>query len=474
MGRTAFAVSVLALFSILFAQSPVPQMVGVEASYVHAGDTLQHLLDEHRFRELSSKLSQASGTLKPEQQDYFEGALELRRNHLLESKKLLERAVNTKDPDLRDQERDTALTHQQVFDALMMLGNLYMRACRYGAAADLYDFLDKVWANKLDDGGESIRKRRHVGVLLKDVPPQTISISGPCTLTPNAEGYPIQIGDLTFRAVFDTGANFSQISESTAVAWGVAPLAGSPMWVTGFAGRSYQAHLGVVSELRIGTAILRNVVFIIAADERVAVPEIHTQLKPALGFPVLDALETLTFSRDGTLAIHGEPEKSTGTAQIWLGEQSLLVSLGLRAVDDERLFVLDTGAGNSFLTEKYLNENQALFPGPPTSEAQLAGGGGVRDIPAYIAKHLPIWFGATPIYLDGQHVLTATQGGEAENYFGVIGADVLSRFASYTIDLKRMEFSLRLPAAPGRVEASVLEAVTGPHACASPSRSVCR
>ncbi|MBV9158401.1 MAG: hypothetical protein JO097_19215 [Acidobacteriaceae bacterium] len=47
---------------------------------------------------------------------------------------------------------------------------------------------------------------------------------------------------------------------------------------------------------------------------------------------------------------------------------------------------------------------------------------------------------ATQVYLDGQQILTASQGGEAENYYGLIGNDVLGTFASYTIDLDRMEF----------------------------------
>jgi hypothetical protein len=284
-----------------------------------------------------------------------------------------------------------------------------------------------------------------VGVLLKDVPPQTASVSGPCIIAKNAEGYPIEVGDRAVRAIFDTGANLSQISESTAAAWGITALPGTPLRVTGFGGRSYEAHVGVVPELRIGTATLHHVVFIIAPDQEVAIPELHAQLKPALGFPVLDALGSLTFSNDGKLTIHSQPEKSTGKAALWLGDESLLISADLQPARDARLFLLDTGAANSYLTQSYLDENRAMFSGPATEEARLAGGGGVREIPAYSAKHLPLWFGTSPIYLDGQHILTGSQGGEAENYFGVIGTDVLATLSSYTIDLKEMQFSFTLP-----------------------------
>jgi predicted aspartyl protease len=405
--------------------------------------TLDGLLTAHRDTELAAALPRFSN-LKPEQHDYFAGALALRRNRLDEAKKLLERAVNTRDPDLRGQERDTALTHEQVFSALMMLGNLYMRAYHYGAAADMYDLIDRTYASHLEDGGQSIRRRRHVNVLLKDVPVQTASIAGESQVARNVEGYPIQIGERTVRAVLDTGASLSQISATTAAAWGVTPLPGTPAWVTGFGGRSYKAQMGVIRKLIIGSATVFNAVVVIAPDEQLTIGEIHAQLRPSLGFPIAAALGRITFSRDGTLTIHSQENAAAGKAPLWLGDESLLVALNARAGGDPQPFLLDTGAASSFLTENYVQEHRSEFPNPPADQARLAGGGGIREIPAYTAHHLPLWFGATPVYLDGQHILTATQGGEAENYFGVIGMDVLQKFSSYTIDLDRMEFSFSM------------------------------
>jgi hypothetical protein len=74
--------------------------------------------------------------------------------------------------------------------------------------------------------------------------------------------------------------------------------------------------------------------------------------------------------------------------------------------------------------------------------ARLAGAGGVHEIPAYEAHRLPLFFGNTPVLCTGQHVLTQPQGGEAENYFGVVGQDVLQLFFSYTLDFQNMRFSV--------------------------------
>lgn len=402
---------------------------------------LDRLLDNCRFPELAAMLPQVSN-LKAEQKDYFEGAVAFRRNRLDEAKKLLERAVNTRDPDLKGQERETVLSQQQVFHALMMLSSLYMRTYHYGAAADLYNLVNSTFATHFQDGGSSIRMQRHLNVVLKDVPPQSVSLSGEFKLDRNAEGYPIQVGDRTVRAIFDTGANLSQISETTAAAWGVMPLPGTPVSVMGMAGRFYKAHAGVIQEMRIGSATLHNVVVVIAPDEQLTIAEVHAQLRPVLGYPVAAALGKVTISRDGTLTIHSNENTATARAPLWLGDESLLVALNARPDGDEELFMLDTGSASTFLTDKYVQDHPGVFRGSPPEQARLAGAGGIREIPAYTAHHLPLWFGGTPIYLDGQHILTASQGGEAENYYGLIGGDVLGTFSSYTIDLNRMEFSV--------------------------------
>jgi hypothetical protein len=68
----------------------------------------------------------------------------------------------------------------------------------------------------------------------------------------------------------------------------------------------------------------------------------------------------------------------------------------------------------------------------------LAGAGGVREIPAFGARDVPLFVGSSVMLLNGQHILTQPAGGESENFFGLIGQDVLGLFTSYTIDFRNM------------------------------------
>lgn len=100
---------------------------------------------------------------------------------------------------------------------------------------------------------------------------------------------------------------------------------------------------------------------------------------------------------------------------------------------------LDSGAPFSLLSESAAKEwGVNLLDGTVT----FHGYGGDPFIPAYSANRLPLWFGSVMVFLNGQHVLGESQGGEAENFFGLIGQDLLQQFASYTIDFRTMRFSV--------------------------------
>jgi hypothetical protein len=44
--------------------------------------------------------------------------------------------------------------------------------------------------------------------------------------------------------------------------------------------------------------------------------------------------------------------------------------------------------------------------------------------------------------LDGQHVLAQPTLGPGEDYFGIIGQEVLSQLSGYTIDFRTMTFTV--------------------------------
>lgn len=425
----------------------VAQAIGspaVSAQTASSAAHLQQLLDQHNYVEFAQELPHATG-LTPDQQNYFNGVLAYREGRFGNDDvvKPLVSAVNAK---------TSALSANQVESALEILGLNAAKTYHYATSAQMYQDIDVAFGAAMGNTVKPIRERRHIAVLLLKVPPQTVDISGDFSLKKTADGYPISIGGKMFSAGLDTGAAISVVSESTAARWGLTTLDGTAT-LHGYGSGTFQAHPAVIPVLQIGKAELHNVVVMVTADQNLYIPEIKLQFNALLGYPVASALGRLTFSKDGTLTVSAQspaPGQENGAA-LWVGDSFLLASVNTMPIFERgkvtgsngtRLFVLDTGSGSSYLTDRYLAEHTNVFTGQPSDVARLAGPGGIREIAAYTAHHLPLWFGSTLVLCSGPHVLTQTQGGEAEAYYGLIGQDVLQVFSSYTIDLRTMTFSV--------------------------------
>lgn len=410
---------------------------------------LEQLLDRDDYIAYSEAMPHIdAGKLTESQRDYFLGMLGFHLGRLDDSAKLLTEGVNI---------NDKSLTLAQVESALEVIGQINLKLCYYSGSAQIYDDIDKAFGSRLGDSARAIREERNLGALLKSVPRQTIEFNGDFTLARNGLEYPVSIPNQQSSkpvfARFDTGAEISVLSASTAKAWGVKMLDGSAT-LHGYGGGTFSAQPGYLPALTIGKAELHDVAVYVTADSNLYIPAIKRQTNALLGYPVVAALGRLTFAKDGSLTVsaHSPARDLHTSAALWLSEHSLLVGLGTQPVlsdgkitgaGETRLFMLDTGSGSTWLTDHYLAEHAKVFHGPPNEVARLAGAGGLHEIAAYRARNVPLFAGNTVILLNGPHILSQPAVGEAESFWGVIGQDVLGIFSSYTIDFRNMTLAIQ-------------------------------
>lgn len=406
-------------------------------------DVLQLELDKRLYFTLPLTLEHAPG-LKPEQISYFEGMLAYHKGRLDDARKDLIAAVNTS---------GSVLTSNQAESALETLGETARMTFQYGACAQMYQDILNIWGAKLGTDAEEIKQKRHLCVAQMPIAAQTVDFTKPFTIRGRNGVFPVRVGDKEFDAALDTGSSVSLISESTAKLWGVT-ASDTTVVLHGYSGGMFRAHVGAVAQISIGTATLHNVVVFIAPDSEFSVGPAALQIPSLLGYPVLSALGRMTFTRDGSLTASptSPPDAAKDGVPLWLGDALLLVQLGtlpptgrsfrFGGEHEPRLFVLDTGSRDSYLTDHYFDEHREAFQGPPPETAKLAGAGGEQDTPAYSADHLPLWGGAAEVLLSGPHVLTAPQSSAMQNYEGLLGQSVLDGLRSYTIDLRTMRFSM--------------------------------
>ncbi len=424
-------------------QQPAPS-APADAHQAGPADVLELALEKHLYFVLPLALAHAP-ELKPEQSSYFEGMLAFHQARFEDARKLLTAALNTE---------NSALASTEKITALEALGESARYTFHYGACAQMYQDIDSIWGARLGAAEGDIKQHRHGCVAQMQVPPQTTDFTAPFTIHGHNSEFPVSIGDKTFSAVFDTGSTESAITESTAKAWGVVP-ADTTVVLNGYSGGTFRAHPGVLAQLTIGTATLHNVAVFVVPDSAFYIAPFKHQMNALLGYPVLAALGRLTFTRDGSMTASPVSPARAGTegAPLWIADTFLLAqmktfpptgqSFRFGGEQEPRLFVLDTGSRDSYLTDRYFMEHRDSFKGAPPDTARLAGPGGEADTPAYAADHLPLWCGKAVLFLDGPHILTAPQNSLIENYEGLIGQSVLGSLQSYTIDFRTMRFSVQ-------------------------------
>jgi hypothetical protein len=414
--------------------------------------SLQQMLDRDDYIGCYTALDQVDRARFTEaQRAYFFGMVAFHLGHLgdnADPAPMLDKALRSK---------DKSLTAHQIESALETLGQINLKLGNFSASAQNYDDIDKIFGSQLGDGEKSIRESRHLAALLQHVPRQTVEISGDFTLPRTGVEYPVSVpnppSSKPLFAQFDTGAELSVLSATTAKAWGVTMLDGEAT-LHGYSGGAFTAQPGYIPVLRIGKAELHNVAVYVTADENLYISQVKLQTNALLGYPVVAALGRLTFAKDGSLTVTAKsPARDLrSSAALWMSDHTLLVELGtqpvisngkLTGVTGDRLFMLDTGSGSTWLTDRFLVEHADLFHGPPGEMARLAGAGGIREIPAYGARNLPLLAGGTVLFLNGPHILTQPAGGEAEQFFGVLGRDTLGVFSSYTVDFRNMTLTVQ-------------------------------
>jgi hypothetical protein len=93
--------------------------------------------------------------------------------------------------------------------------------------------------------------------------------------------------------IFDTGANFSVLSESEARRLGLSVRGAPGSHGTDAAGTSVPYRVALAGRVSVGDFEVRNVLFLVARDDRQPFVDLPAGSRGVLGFPVALAFETI-------------------------------------------------------------------------------------------------------------------------------------------------------------------------------------
>jgi hypothetical protein len=241
--------------------------------------------------------------------------------------------------------------------------------------------------------------------------------------------------------ILDTGANLSTVSAGFASQLGL-PISHDAARAQGITGAENKLHVALLPEMQLGGATLRNVVLLVLDDASLNLQVGKTQryqINAILGYPVLQALGRITFTRDGHFLAGPDSPSGQEGARLFMDELTPLLECVVE--DRKTLFSFDTGADSSSLSERYHRDFPGEFKGVKKGRIAMSGAGGQKEMTVY---YLPeVRLGVGPAHPVLHHVpVVPAMGTGRDQVYGNLGRDLVGSYRCFTIDFEKMRFLL--------------------------------
>ena len=421
-------------------------------------ERIQILLADHQFSQIESQLDQ----LPSVDAQLYRGILANRSNDLAKSVQLLEPLIDSVSASGNSE-------HEKLLRKA--LSEDYLRLGNWAKAAQAYKTLDsrlhaKLTADELDE----IQMPLKMLPLARNNPPMTVDPCDPFKLqvTGNPLGLvdiPVFVDARSRNWMFDPTAPFNLIARSVARDAGL-DISADSVTITTLTGRPIQVHVTVIPRFTVGGRLtFHDMTAFVFDDKDYYFPATDYQVEGVLGYPALAGLGAVTVSSDNTLLVRPAKPTDPGVdrdllttgARFYLDGDQVIVALGNASrgdrqpeppsqpasAADDRMFVVDAGGQQTYLTSRYFDEHAADFNNQKMEMFSFPGAQTAPQ-PAYVAETVPLAVGSMKVDLHYLRVLTQpSDSAGRDDVYGVLGIDALEQLKSYTFDYRTMRFTVQ-------------------------------
>ena len=368
------------------------------ASGFDVDSRLANLLAEHQYARIESEL----GQIPPQQAQLYRGILANRNNDVKKSLELLEPLI---DPI----EQSGRVIPEKLLRKT--LGEDYMRQGDLAKAAAQYDALmtrigDKLTTDELDE----IELPAKLLQLAKNNPPMTLDPCDPFEMRVNRNALglidvPVYVDGHSHSWLLDPTTQLNLIARSVARDAGL-KISSEAVTIHTLRGKPMQVHMALIPRFTIaGQLTLHNMTAFVYDDADYVFPLSGYHVQGVLGYAALTALSSLTVTDNNTAFVR--PDKQIGPtnpnehlkdgARFFLDGEQMIIALGaptdesdrafLKAAGDtdSRMYAVDMGGQQTYLTTRYYDEHAPDFKSEKTHMFSLFGAPQIPPVPAFTA-----------------------------------------------------------------------------------------
>lgn len=327
-------------------------------------------------------------------------------------------------------------------EAYETLADNYVRTYRYGKAADTYKLLLDRFKGSLS-AEETAGYQNSYGLwnALRTTGLSSVTSAADSTIQGSRDkakllNVPVTVNGQTMDLVFDTGANLSTITVSTAKRLNL-PLIETDVSVGTSSDVKVKSKLAVAPKLKLGNAVVSNVVFLVLEDKALHFPQIDYQINAIIGFPVMEALGHITLSRSDQVAIRRIRSQSNVQPNMCLEDLKPLLQASFNGKTE--YFLLDSGAVTSTFYPPFFQANrEQIEKNAVAKRVRIGGAGGFKEVPAYDLIDLKLTIAGKTAVFPKAKVITETVNDDSDTFYGNLGQDLIKQFDRMTLDFRNM------------------------------------
>lgn len=317
---------------------------------------------------------------------------------------------------IRQMNHSKLFEYQKAYDDLHELTTGYQQQL---TADELYNFQNtkKIWA-----------------ALAKE-PPQVITINDNTTLAIRHDKLGLQNlslsqDTLSIDFIFDTGANFSTVTETTAKKLNMRFMDTTTIEVGSITSHKVRSRIGVCPVFNLGSIKVENAVFLVFPDQALAVAKANVQINGIIGFPVIEAMKEIQLTKKGEFIV---PKQKSSHPQ-----QNMAINFlnPIIYLDGEN-YTFDSGANTTTLYDTYFTKHKKeIEPFYKERDITIGGAGGSVTKKGYVIT-FKTRINDQPIVMDSIELFKEPL--TDETYFaGNIGQDIIKKFDKMTINFESM------------------------------------
>lgn len=251
---------------------------------------------------------------------------------------------------------------------------------------------------------------------------------------------PVTYNNESIDFVFDTGANFSTITESYAKKLDLV-ITDAKIKVGTITEKKVDAAIAYSKSFYLGNMEIKNTIFLIVSDEILSFAGGMYKINGILGFPVMEAMGEVSISRDGNLTVPLEVSESN-LNNLVLDSFNPVVEVDYK--NNPMAFTFDTGAKTTLLYSPFLKEyEKEITSDYKMEDIKFEGAGGETKVPGYILKNIELSVSKNKTLISKMDLLSVPVRDKEEFFYGNLGQDFISKFESMTLNFKYMSIEFK-------------------------------